>query len=227
MTKYLFPYQETMIRSGSLIFFYLSLDQNLKKLHNSSSWYDPKLSKRDNKGRMKHFGGTLNSYEIHMYENLFLGSQKLIEDFIYNFKKCGGPNVKIWDKDYDKEESIHVLRTINAVSNIIKHTCSLVKYENRKREKHAGHLVSNGFCSDGAYLQRSNSWDALKERYGFPKIVYLTMRGIYKLMTLNVNSEDTINWPSHTLDVDNDGYKSFLNFSIPENFHEDFKEYWP
>lgn len=224
MDEYWFPFQETMMRSASLVFFYMCLDQNLNALGNDTSWYDPNLGRYENKDRMKHFGGSLMSYKIHMYENLILGSQKLYEDFLYNFKRAGGPQIKLWDSTYDDEKQVHVVRVVNSIANIIKHSGSAVVAG--PRQIHSKYLIENGYSNDGDYFKSAGAWEKLMKQYGFPRIAYLSKLGIDRLMYLNLRSEGKANWLNRYTDSKSD-YRGFLEYAIPENLHEKYNEYWP
>lgn len=114
-------------------------------------WYDERLSRFENKLRMKELGGALFGIRKYLRELTIIGLAKTMEDFFGFVKETADQTFRIWDHD-DLGLLFHrEARYVWALNNVIKHNNSVVG--DSASSKNAAYLVNAMGLSEGDQIE--------------------------------------------------------------------------
>jgi hypothetical protein len=112
-------------RTGSLLLSYLATSKQIKEMEKSGDWYDSDDSRRNNKDKMKEFGGAVMGYRKYHRELTIIGISKTVEDLIVDLKDYSGNEFKFWKSNLELNH-FKAMKYIRQLNNTIKHSRGLI-----------------------------------------------------------------------------------------------------
>lgn len=135
-------------RASSVWVSHLATKAKIEQLA-ATPWYDPAMDRYSNKTRMKEVGAATINFMAFIYESLFMGLAKSLEDFWIDLKVDAGIKYDIW-KSPLQPVHLHEAKIVRTVGNIIKHNQSVV---DRSRSDHGKFLVDEAGFPDSIQLK--------------------------------------------------------------------------
>jgi len=152
-------------RIGGILFAYRSTCQKMDELSREEMWLDLKLSRRDNKDRMKELGGALFGYRRFLTEMTISSAANATEAVRANIILVTSVRLDFW-KSSPPVPRLKLAREVLCLTNVIKHNRGQLK---RGSSQHAEFLIDKCGLPDGAdlYLIPFNMEFMLRQIYAF------------------------------------------------------------
>jgi hypothetical protein len=152
-------------RIGGILFAYRATHEKMDELSRDEMWLDLKLSRRDNKDRMKELGGALFGYRRFLVEMVVSSTANAIDSVRAQIIRVTGVRIDFW-KESPRVPRLKLARKVLSLNNVIKHNRGVLRHGSSES---ADFLIDQCGLPDRAdiYLIPFNLEFMLREIYGF------------------------------------------------------------